>query len=199
VATEAGYVTISGPKFAGGSPNNPQDQRQPPEFPGRRSFLVVLIGLGAAVVGALLSVPLVMYAVDPLFRKTSPKSYSDAGPISQFDHLTQPAEPVIPVTRTDGWRVITSQEPIYVLPPDVGQHRVLSTVCPHLGCEVEWRDGEKRFYCPCHGSVFAEDGTLISGPAPRGMDYLDSKVSDGRLQVEYEYFRMLVPDREVME
>lgn len=177
----------------------PAEQHQPPEFPGRRSFLVFLIGIGAAAVGALLSVPLVMYTFNPLFRKTSSKSLSDAGPMSKFDAITQPAEPVIPVERTDGWRVITSDKPIYVLPPGVGQHRVLTPVCPHLGCDVEWEGDKDHFYCPCHGSVFDETGKLVSGPAPRGMDYLDSNVENGELMVKYEYFRLLVPDREVME
>ena len=139
-----------------------------------------------------------MYALDPLFRKTSTRSWSDAGPESAFDTLSQPAEQVIPVQRVDGWRVITSQKPIYVLPPGAGEHRVLSPVCPHLGCDVEWQGGEKHFFCPCHGSVFAEDGRLLSGPAPRGLDYLDSKDQEGHLLVQYEYFRMLVPDREVI-
>jgi len=179
---------------------DPSDQqRQPPEFPGRRSFLVVLIGLGAAAVGALLSVPLVIYSINPLLRKTSSKALSDAGPMSQFDAITKPDEPVIPVERTDGWRVITSQKPIYVLPPGVGKHRVLTPVCPHLGCDVEWQEDKDHFYCPCHGSVFDESGKLVSGPAPRGLDYLDSTVQNDHLMVRYQYFRLLVPDREVME
>jgi menaquinol-cytochrome c reductase iron-sulfur subunit len=176
----------------------PGQKHELPEFPGRRSFLVVLLGVGTAAVGALLAVPLIIYATDPLFRKTSGTSWSDAGPASQFDSITQPADPVLSIETTDGWRIVASQKPVYVLPAGVGEHRVLSPVCPHLGCEVEWRDGQKRFYCPCHGSVFAEDGSLISGPAPRGMDYLNSKVQDGKLMVEYQYFRLLVPYRQVM-
>jgi quinol---cytochrome c reductase iron-sulfur subunit, bacillus type len=174
-------------------------QRQPPEFPGRRSFLVVLIGVGTAAVAALLSVPLVVYALDPLFRKVSSTQWSDAGPESKFADIDQPSETVIGVERTDGWRVITSEKPIYVLPAEHGEHRVLSPVCPHLGCEITWQKEAKRFYCPCHNSVFSADGKLVSGPSPRGMDGLESKSSDGHLLVHYQYFRMLVGNREVME
>jgi len=168
------------------------------EFPGRRSFIAMLIAAGGVFVGVLLAVPLVEFAADPLFHKTSEEEWSEAGALSEFAGITQPAEPIIKVQRRDGWRLELTQRPIFVLPPNVSPHQTLSPVCPHLGCQVEWEGDNKRFYCPCHGSVFAENGSVISGPAPRPLDYLDSKVEQGRLMVKYQYFRLLVPDREVI-
>jgi glycine/D-amino acid oxidase-like deaminating enzyme len=48
------------------------------------------------------------------------------------------------------------------------QHRV-SPVCPHLGGIVNWNDADKSWECPLHGSRFAPDGTLLEGPATRGL------------------------------
>ena len=41
----------------------------------------------------------------------------------------------------------------------------LSKVCTHLGCLV--KKSSAGFDCPCHGSQFALDGTVVKGPAPQ--------------------------------
>jgi menaquinol-cytochrome c reductase iron-sulfur subunit len=76
--------------------------------------------------------------------------------------------------------------------------RALSVTCPHLGCGVE--KAEKGFGCPCHTSAFDASGKRISGPAPRDMDSLDTRVvSDGAdrvVEVRFKKFRQGVPERE---
>lgn len=42
--------------------------------------------------------------------------------------------------------------------------RAFSSVCPHLGCRVHWEEDKHRFFCPCHGGVFTEDGVAVAGP-----------------------------------
>lgn len=37
--------------------------------------------------------------------------------------------------------------------------------CPHLGCALKWNAQEHSWDCPCHGSRFAGDGTLLDNPA----------------------------------
>ncbi len=37
--------------------------------------------------------------------------------------------------------------------------------CPHLGCALKWNKAEHTWDCPCHGSRFEKDGTLIDNPA----------------------------------
>jgi glycine/D-amino acid oxidase-like deaminating enzyme/nitrite reductase/ring-hydroxylating ferredoxin subunit len=48
-------------------------------------------------------------------------------------------------------------------------HRA-SAVCPHLGCIVRWNTLEGSWDCPCHGSRFGTDGSLLNGPALGGLD-----------------------------
>ena len=37
--------------------------------------------------------------------------------------------------------------------------------CTHLGCALVYNKKERIWECPCHGSVFNEDGDVIVGPA----------------------------------
>ena len=52
----------------------------------------------------------------------------------------------------------------------------LSLICPHLGCVVE--DTESDFTCPCHGSRFEYDGSLIVGPAHQPLHILNLELTD---------------------
>ena len=164
----------------------------------RRSFLGVLVGFGTVVMGAALSVPLIRFALHPLLTKTTEIGWSDVGKIDEFASLNAPAKRLIKVEQRDAWRKIISEKPVYVVPAKNGTVRVLSPICPHLGCTVPWNETKQEFICPCHAAVFAMDGANISGPAPRSMDDLDSKVENGMLKVRYPYFQQLIPTQEAL-
>jgi glycine/D-amino acid oxidase-like deaminating enzyme/nitrite reductase/ring-hydroxylating ferredoxin subunit len=48
--------------------------------------------------------------------------------------------------------------------PD-GELFAVSPVCTHMGCKVHWNSVETSWDCPCHGSRFRVDGSVIEGPA----------------------------------
>ncbi len=164
----------------------------------RRSFLGALLGLGALFVSALLAVPLIRFVLFPLLRRTTQLKSSPVGQLSEFSQLTQPIMRTIQIEQVDGWRKTISEKAIYITRDSQGQLRVLTSICPHLGCTVPWNKEKNQFVCPCHGAIYAGDGTRVSGPSLRGMDALETSIQDGQLMVRFQYFRQLVSDKEVI-
>ena len=70
-----------------------------------------------------------------------------------------------------------------------GEPKALHTVCPHLGCFVDYRPGRKDFFCPCHNSKFKLDGSIVEGVSPRKMDVLEIKVrNETEVWVKFQNF-----------
>lgn len=72
----------------------------------------------------------------------------------------------------DAWRESRQQGVVYLRQPANGTVEALSARCTHLGCTVHWVAAENRFKCPCHGSQFAADGSVLHGPAERPLERL---------------------------
>ena len=61
--------------------------------------------------------------------------------------------------------------------------RAVSAVCTHLGCTVNLAGA--GFHCPCHGSVFNQNGAVVSGPAPSPLAWFQLTLSpDGHLIID---------------
>jgi glycine/D-amino acid oxidase-like deaminating enzyme/nitrite reductase/ring-hydroxylating ferredoxin subunit len=54
-----------------------------------------------------------------------------------------------------------------------GKIYTVDTTCTHMGCEVEWNNGERTWDCPCHGSRFSYDGQVVEGPAKQPLKKID--------------------------
>ena len=57
--------------------------------------------------------------------------------------------------------------PIVIAHVDGDRFVALDAVCTHMRCTVEYNALNLPLDCPCHGSTYEVDGSVIGGPAPR--------------------------------
>lgn len=60
----------------------------------------------------------------------------------------------------------------------------VSSVCPHAGATVEYNNTKFSFLCAAHGSTFGSDGSLVLGPATKGLSKLLVEITGTTLTVK---------------
>jgi Rieske Fe-S protein len=137
-----------------------------PHDPSRRGFFRLALGWLAALFAAGASgaaavrflVPNVLFEPSQVFKAGKPEDYPDGS-----------------VTFLEDERVFLVRQG--------NTFRCLSAICTHLGCTVN--RASQGYHCPCHGSVFDDQGTVKSGPAPRALEWFSVRLSkDNRLLVD---------------
>ncbi len=75
-----------------------------------------------------------------------------------------------------GTRLPLTRQRVTVVRTEAGM-AAISNTCTHLGCVVTTT--EIGFDCPCHGSRFDPEGTVLGGPAPRPLPWFRLALSPG--------------------
>jgi Rieske Fe-S protein len=142
--------------------------------PGRRRALVLFVNTVVALIGGGLSAMLGAFALGSGGSDVRSR-WSRAGSTSDL----KPGEPVprvLSVSRVDGWYRARARETVFLVWDGEKTIRAMSATCTHLGCQVQWQAKEKKFRCPCHGGVYAPDGTVLEGPPPRPLQTIDARI-----------------------
>ncbi len=177
----------------------------------RRTFLKRVTGALGALFGLLLGVPGVAYLIDPRNRRAAERGFRRVARLSELPEPTEdgvpvPHQVVIRATRRDAWTLHAEEVigRVWLVRDAENGVTAFTTICPHLGCSVNFDAAEHRFKCPCHNGTFEVTGERVAqleggaaNPAPRGMDSLrvqtapvpDNEDDDLFIEVKYENFR----------
>lgn len=133
-----------------------------------------------ATLGALLDRDLIQGRVNP-WRKIYDPARSVIHGLTTFvneqanvalrygDWLSRDANGVPELAAGEGSVVQKGLKKIALCRDANGVMHSCSATCPHLGCVVQWNRTEQTWDCPCHGSRFAADGSVLHGPATSGL------------------------------
>jgi len=133
----------------------------------RRGFLqIILAGLGLTALGSFLY---------PLLRYFSPT----AGEGEAEKLIVDKRE--IPVGGSKD--ILFHGTPSIIINRPQKGFIVLSKVCTHLGCLIDYEKAKKRFLCPCHAGVFDLEGNVVSGPPPAPLPQFALKIEGDNLVI----------------
>jgi cytochrome b6-f complex iron-sulfur subunit len=71
---------------------------------------------------------------------------------------------------------VLNNVPIVVINHAEKGYIVLSRVCTHLGCLVEYSRAKQQLLCPCHAGTYDLDGSTVSGPPPKPLPTIPFKI-----------------------
>lgn len=160
--------------------------------PSRRRFLKVATCAIGGGVGLAAAAPALRLFAAPAGETTvvTPTAPIDVGAAASFAVGAAPTKvQVIAPALADAWT--TQREVVlgaaWIQRTSPQQLSVLSAVCPHLGCFIDFTG--KQFLCPCHDSGFEPSGKRLSGgKAKRDMDALAWEIVDGRVRITWARF-----------
>jgi menaquinol-cytochrome c reductase iron-sulfur subunit len=159
----------------------------------RRGFLQWGTGILTFLCGLAVGIPLVGSFVGPAFRtmKSNWIKVSEVGTLPSGLPISLKAADI----QVDAYVRESAIRHLWAIKTSDTEVTVFSPICPHLGCHYNWNPASGHFECPCHGSVYAPDGTVLGGPAPRRLDTLPSKIENGELYVEWKQFKSGTPEK----
>jgi menaquinol-cytochrome c reductase iron-sulfur subunit len=148
----------------------------------RRTVLSALTTTLGLVMAGIVGIPALITSMSPLFERRRGPVWRPVGAVADFLRGTiTPAAVEVP---RDDWARSLSVQRVYVWHGDDGDLVVFSRNCTDLSCPVVWDPRSQRFYCPCHGGIFAMNGDPLAGPPARPLFRYRNRTRNGRLEID---------------
>ena len=131
---------------------------------------------------------------DPLRRKVAASEKMFITSIDSLPENGVPRQFAILASRVDAWNKFPNAPvgAVYLRRTGPKTVQALNVVCPHAGCFVDYRREKKDYFCPCHNSSFALDGSIADkmSPAPRALDELEVEIlNEKEVWVKFQNFQ----------
>jgi len=150
----------------------------------RSDFVKGVVGILGGIMGVVIGIPAIGFVLAPALKISSADVWIPLGPLTDYP-VGMPALFSFTRSKVNGWEKSTNSYGVFVYRKSETETVVLSNVCTHLSCRVNWNDANQEYVCPCHDATFDSDGQVISGPPPRPLDVYESKVEDGNLFIHF--------------
>lgn len=148
----------------------------------RRTLLGLLVNGIGAVVTVVVGIPAMITALSPVIRRDPTARWEPVGRAEAFA-VGSTTRAAVEVPRQDPAQALR-EKGVYVWRPSEKEFVVFSRNCTHLSCPVLFTPGSSWFYCPCHGGIFAQDGTAMRGPTNRPLYRYALRVRNGMIEID---------------
>ncbi len=165
----------------------------PPAEITRRGFLAMATGVLTSFVILIAGIPVIGELIGGIYREKK-SSWVKVTDIASLP-IGQPVNPTFPMEEVQAYIRQIDLRKVWVVKHSAMSVTVFSPICVHLGCHYNWNPQTQHFECPCHGSVYALDGKVLGGPAPRPLDTLPEKIEGTTLFVKWEEFQVGIPEK----
>lgn len=151
--------------------------------------------LGLAPVAAGVSVLL-----DPLRRGKTGNDFIKITNLGAVPSDGSPRKFPVVSSKTDAWNKYPEVPigAVYLRKTGDREVRAFNVICPHAGCFVDYQAKRNGYFCPCHNSTFALNGSIADpkSPSPRGLDSLEVEIRNGNeIWVKFQNFRAAIQEK----
>lgn len=174
---------------------------QAPEVPdevlvNRRRFLRWISGIGAAVSGVLVGIPVVRSFFSPAMANAQPATWIKVAEDIALLDIGVPIRVDFLQNMSDAWVETRTQNAVWLYTEDGAKFKAYNGHCTHLGCSYLYNKELKTFACPCHRGQFdVKTGAVLAGPPPRPLDELPVEIRDSAVFVNYRDFQLGISEK----
>lgn len=165
------------------------DRGWPGAFEGetvsRRGFMTGVALTAGGVATAMFGLPVLGFALGPIFEKTEHRPLLDVGAEEDFNAETYTPQVITTMAGIGqaGKTLIYVRKNENPTPEQNWPYVAISNRCAHLGCPVRYIEAARSFICPCHGGTYGYEGEVTGGPPVRPLDRFETYVENGRVFV----------------